>query len=78
MAHGRILQAPKTVKQAANAMMRASTNAQPERLPYFCECDDPDCLRAVWLSLAEYDRRRDDSTEPLLSDDHNRRLARVG
>lgn len=78
MAHGGILQAPGPVKQAANAMMRATADPRPARLPYFCECGDPDCLRAVWLSPAEYDRRRDDSREPLLSDDHRRPLARVG
>lgn len=75
--HGRIAQATLTVKQEANAMMRASTIPQPGRLPYFCECDDPDCLRAVWLSPEEYDRRKADSAPPLLADDHRPPLARV-
>ena len=76
VAYSRIAQAPLTVKQEANAMMRASTNAQPERLPYFCECDDPTCLRAVWLTAEEYDRRKADPA-PLLADDHPFPLARV-
>ena len=76
VAYSRIAQAPLTVKREANAMMRASTNAQPERLPYFCECDDPACLRAVWLTPEEYDRRKADPA-PLLADDHPFPLARV-
>ena len=77
MIHGRILRAAATVKQDANAMMRASTDAQPARLPYFCECNDTDCLRAVWLSPAEYDRRKAESAASVLSEEHNRPLAAV-
>ena len=58
-------------------MMRILTNVEPTRLPYFCECSDPDCLRAVWLSPAEYDRRRGDSAARVLSDDHTPALAHV-
>ncbi len=77
MVHGTILPATATVKRQANAMMRTFANAQTGRLPYFCECSDSDCLRAVWLSPAEYDGRRKGSAAPLLSDHHEPPLARV-
>lgn len=29
-----------------------------DRLPFLCECADPGCFEAVWLSMAEYERVR--------------------
>lgn len=46
------------VKRAANEILRRTCGVAGVPLPYYCECDDPDCLRAVWLDAAEYDRRR--------------------
>ena len=27
-----------------------------EAIPFFCECDDPDCFAAVWLTGLAYDQ----------------------
>ena len=45
------------MKRAANEILRRSDHGDWP-LPYFCECDDPGCLRAVWLDDREYDRLR--------------------
>lgn len=29
-----------------------------DRLPFLCECADPGCFEAVWLSIAEYEQVR--------------------
>jgi len=72
-----IVDAPAPVKKRANAMMREAAEAT-FRLPFFCECDDPGCLQAIWLSPAEYDARTNGSRAPLLSEDPGRPLARAG
>lgn len=41
-----------------------------EPIAFFCECDDPDCYRPVWLSRTEYERRRVDA--PALAPSHAR------
>jgi len=47
-----------TVKRAANDLMRNTLIDLIAEEPFFCECDDPSCTTAVWLSRQEYDRLR--------------------
>jgi hypothetical protein len=48
-----------SLKRRANELMR-NVLANDAELPLFCECDDPLCLRTVWLTRAEYDQARSD------------------
>jgi hypothetical protein len=41
-----------------NEMIRAVIRTQGHQLvPFFCECSDAACCRALWLALADYDRQ---------------------
>lgn len=31
--------------------------AEPERIPFFCECERADCYEPVWLTSEMYDER---------------------
>jgi hypothetical protein len=68
VARGIRVDAPPDLKRAANAILRRSADGPFAQLPYFCECDDPGCLLAVWLTAAEYDLlREEDPHRPLLA-----------
>jgi hypothetical protein len=60
VARGTRVDAPPDLKRAANAILRRSADGPFTELPYFCECDDPGCLLAVWLNADEYDRLREE------------------
>jgi hypothetical protein len=62
-----------TIKQEINRLMRGSlgSRSESERIGYFCECDDPHCYKAVWLTAAEYDRRRRNPAWRALIDEHS-------
>jgi len=47
-----------TLKRAANDLMRTTLINLIAEEPFFCECDDPSCTAAVWLSRQDYDRLR--------------------
>lgn len=47
-----------TLKRAANDLMRNTLINLIAEEPFFCECDDPACTTAVWLSRQDYDRLR--------------------
>lgn len=76
MEHGTIPRVSAALKSAANVMMRATAETGHPPLPYFCECHDVDCLRAIWLSPEEYDRRAR-LRVPLLCVEHTRPLVRA-
>ena len=38
------------------AMEEGAGVSEDERVPFACECDDPDCSRATELTIAEYER----------------------
>jgi hypothetical protein len=68
VARGSRLDAPPDLKREANAILRRSADGPFAELPYFCECGDPACLLAVWLTAAEYDRLREEEPHrPLLA-----------
>jgi hypothetical protein len=41
-----------------------------QRVPFICECSDPDCRETVMLSIADYERVRDHPTWFLLVAGH--------
>ena len=42
-----------------NELMREGRQgpAEPERIPFFCECERADCYEPVWLTSDMYDER---------------------
>ena len=58
MEHGIRLRPRRGLKRAANDILRSAAVDGDGALPYFCECEDVDCLRAVWLEPLAYDRIR--------------------
>lgn len=63
------------VKRNANDLMRTTVVLDGE-LPFFCECDDPSCLRTVWLSVDVYDHLREGPDWRPIAVEHRR--ARLG
>jgi hypothetical protein len=51
---------PTITKREVNEMMCDALRRRddPERIPFFCECNDMSCYQAVWLTVTEYDRAR--------------------
>jgi hypothetical protein len=41
-----------------------------EPIPFFCECGDERCCRAVWLTAPEYDGAREEPARLALFADH--------
>ncbi len=73
MEPGRITLAPAGLKRKANALLRKGGSIGGcVPLPYYCECDDPTCHTAVWLSIAEYDERRRQTDGHILCAAHGR------
>ncbi len=55
-------------RRANNYMRQALQRLDPnEAIPFFCECDDPDCFVAVWLTRSAYDRLRGSSADRFLA-----------
>ncbi len=54
-----------------NETLRAAADVVAVPIAFFCECGDPTCSEAVWLTGAEYDRARSDSEWVLLHPDHD-------
>ncbi len=53
-----------------NETIRAVIRTQGHQLvPFFCECADAGCGQALWLALADFDRRAR-AGEPILVDGH--------
>jgi hypothetical protein len=40
--------------------------ADPDAVGFFCECPDPACRRAIWLTTAEYDQASTTPGRPAL------------
>ena len=80
MENTRVLDATPRLKRAANEILRGT--AAPDDtlpLPYYCECDDPACRVAIWLTASAYDRlQAGPDSPPLLVDEHRPFLARAG
>jgi hypothetical protein len=49
---------PELLRQV-NELMREGRQgpAEPERIPFFCECERADCYEPVWLTSEMYDKR---------------------
>ena len=52
--------AARSRKQVANNYMREGLRQldQGDLIPFFCECDRPDCFAVVWLTRSAFDRAR--------------------
>ena len=50
------MKGPASYKRDANRRMpeRLRIAGVDEPIAFFCECDDPACYRAVWLTWSEY------------------------
>lgn len=61
---------PALLRQVNDLMRAGLRNRGPaEPIAFFCECDDPACYRAVWLTLGEYDALRADPRVTLLAEE---------
>ena len=47
-------------KAGVNVRLRGVLSRLPSdsEVPFVCECEDPECLGRVYLTLVEFDRRR--------------------
>ena len=56
-----------------NELMREGRQgpAEPERIPFFCECERADCYEPVWLTADAYDERRVKAQDPLILPGHD-------
>lgn len=56
------------MRQVNDSMLESLVNSgYDEPIAFFCECSDPDCYQAVWLTSAEYAEARAEPTwRPLL------------
>ena len=56
---GVVERSPAILRQV-NELMREGRRgqAEPERIPFFCECERGDCYEPVWLTTDMYDERR--------------------
>lgn len=56
-----------------NELMREGRRgqAEPERIPFFCECERADCYEPVWLTSDMYDERRSGRPQPLVLPGHD-------
>ncbi len=52
--------AARSRKRVANNYMRDGLRQldQADLIPFFCECDRPDCFAVVWLTGTAFDRTR--------------------
>jgi hypothetical protein len=53
-----------------NLRMLSATFSRPDPIAFFCECRDPTCYAAVWMSAAAFDAEAAGSTTWLLSEGH--------
>ena len=62
---------PELLRQV-NELMREGRRDQTEqeRIPFFCECERPDCYEPVWLTSDMYDERRSERPQPLILPGH--------
>ncbi len=59
-------------KRRANHYMRHGLERldPDEAIPFFCECDDPDCFAPAWLTRQAYDRLRANAANRALTAPH--------
>ena len=59
-------------KRQANDYMRKGLPRpdQNEAIPFFCECDQPGCFAAVWLTGLAYDQLLGSSPDSVLTATH--------
>jgi len=50
-----------------NEVMREGRRGrtEEEEIPFFCECERPDCHEPIWLTAVAYDERRTKAQRPL-------------
>lgn len=60
-----------------NELMREGRQgpAEPQRIPFFCECERADCYEPVWLTSDMYDERRSKQPPPLVLPGHEARYS---
>jgi hypothetical protein len=69
---GRIVERSPALLRQVNELMREGRRgpAEPERIPFFCECERADCYEPVWLTSDMYDGRRSELHQPLILPGH--------
>ena len=68
----RIVERSPALLRQVNELMREGRRgyAEPERVPFFCECRRADCYEPVWLTGDMYDERRAEAQQPLILPGH--------
>jgi hypothetical protein len=68
----RIVERSPALLRQVNELMREGRRgyADPERVPFFCECRRADCYEPVWLTGDMYDERRAEAHQPLILPGH--------
>ena len=68
---GVVERSPGLLRQV-NELMREGRRGQtePERIPFFCECERADCYEPVWLTSDMYDERLCEWRQPLVLPGH--------
>jgi hypothetical protein len=66
---------PRQICEANDLMREGLRHADADyKVAFFCECEDPSCYAAVWLTCTEYDQRRATS-QPVIVPGHRVRAA---
>jgi hypothetical protein len=68
----RVVERSPALLRQVNELMREGRRgyADPERIPFFCECRRADCYEPVWLTGDMYDERCAEAQEPLILPGH--------
>ena len=62
---------PDTMRRVNELISNSLVNGgRDEPVAFFCECDDPDCYRPVWLAPAVYQSARSDPQWVALAEGH--------
>lgn len=68
----RLVERSPALLRQVNELMREGRRgyAEPDRVPFFCECRRADCYEPVWLTGDMYDQRCAEAQEPLILPGH--------
>jgi hypothetical protein len=68
----RVVERSPALLRQVNELMREGRRgyADPEQIPFFCECRRADCYEPVWLTGDMYDERYAEAREPLILPGH--------
>jgi hypothetical protein len=68
----RVVERSPALLRQVNDLMREGRlgYAEPDPVPFFCECRRAECYEPVWLTGDMYDERRADARQPLILPGH--------